>query len=338
MATFDTQRAAAAWGRQTAEGSALANPKMETPLRSADFDPGKSLVRYPYTQDSQDILGQYVNEQNPNLSITLPMLIATCPSVFYSAMGALATTGGSAPYSHAATFANSLPWYTWWYKSPEGIYWKLADCKTDSLNITASAGNPLDMDLSVQAKSATPGSSAWTTGTVNEAVGSTTALTMAGASLKAESLTSPATTEFHDASSVSFSISRNLDKRFTDELTANVMAEQQREITANMEDAALQDATWIRAVYTGSTSGTTMSNTPSEGSLEWVFLCQDGTAAATKSVTITATRASWMMSSLAGASGDGGTATYGITAAIIKPTSGETVTITTKNANSGSNY
>lgn len=338
MATFDTKRTRTAWGRQTAEGSALAGPKFEIPLRSGDMDPGKVIENLPYTQDSQDNIGQFVPSQNPGLSLTVPATIQAFPSLAYSAMGALATTGASAPYSHAATFANSLPWYTWWFKGPEGIYWKLTDAKTDTFEVAYSAGQPLDVNLSVLAKSCTPLDAAWSTATVEESATAATLLSMNGASLKLEHSTTPATTEFHESSSGSFSISRNIDARQTDEITRHVLAEQSREIVANIEDAALQDVTWLRAIYTGTDSGTTMSNSPQEGSLEWTFLCMDGTAAATKSAVIAAPRASWMVSTLAGGSGDGGTATYGFTAAILKPTSGETVTITTKNAYAGVAY
>jgi hypothetical protein len=64
-------------------------------------------------------------------------------ALLYAALGAKATTGSVAPYSHVFTVADELPWLTLWRMLGDDLIERFSDSKLKSLTIESKSGEAL---------------------------------------------------------------------------------------------------------------------------------------------------------------------------------------------------
>lgn len=335
MATFSGRSAVIGFGRQTAEGTPLTVPKFEIAMGAGYVGPARNTEELPWTNDSQDPVGHFVSLVSGNLSANIPVLPKSFGAVLQGVLGSRATSGAG-PYTHVITPSDSLAFYTYFFRQPGDNYWTVSDVKHDALTINWAAGQPLNADVAGTGKNAVRASSKWGAATVAEGVDPF--LTYIGATMKIDHSSTPASTTVGNIPNGSLTIGRNLNAIQTDDVTYSYMAEQKRALEVALNDVVLENNDWINVLFTGTTTGTTLSGQVTYGSLEFTFLGSDQAAAATRSLKIAMPRTYWAIDEIPGANPDGGTTTYALTGAGSLPSSGASITTTLINAETGTNY
>ena len=334
MPTYSARSAVIGYGKQSAEGSALSAPKFETPMGAGFAGPERSVTELPWTNDSQDPVGNYVNRVGGIVDATLPVLPVSSVALLEAVLGSRSTSGVG-PYTHAITPSDTLPFMTFFYAQPGANYWTLADTKVGSYQLRWSPGNPLEVAISGIAKTVTRADAKWSAATLVEGVDPF--FTMTGATMKFHgSSSTPATVS--NIGSGSISVNRNLDGIQTDDIGYQYMAEQKRAMEVSLDNVVFEDNDLINTIFTGTTSGTTLSSAPVYGSIEFTFLGSDQAVAATRSLKIALPNVLWTVAQVPGADPSGATLRYTVTGAAAKPSSGATVTATVINATSGAAY
>lgn len=333
--TVSGRTAVFAFGRQTAEGTALTAPKFEMPVGTGGIQPARDVQPLPWANDSRDDIGHYVSRTSGDFSVELPALPVSVGGLLYAGLGALATAGED-PYTHTTTPANSLPWNTMFF-GVGGEYLTLADAKVSTLEVSGSAGQPLNVSVSGQGKTVTrPQPSAkWGAATLDEAVepffsfiGSTIKLAAEGAS--------PVTVR--NVPNVSATVENNIDPIQTDAIGYGMLPEGPRSVSVNCNDVVLDNFDFLKTIFFGSTSGTTLSSVPIYGSAEFTFVGSDGVAAATRSLKLTFPRLMWNVAQWPGTDTSGAPVRYSLTGAGALPSSGSIVTAVLINTNAGTAY
>ena len=335
MPTYSARSAVTAFGKQTAEGTALTTPKFEIPMGGGFAGPERSTAELPWTNETQDAVGSYVERHGGVVDMTLPVLPVSCVGLFEAVLGSRATSGVG-PYTHALTPSDTLPFSTFHYAQPGGNYWQVADVKVGSAELSWSPGAPLELAISGNGKTVTRAGSKWTTATLAEAVDPF--FTYIGATMKFDAGVTPATTTVRNIAGGSISINRNLDPIQTDAINYQYMGENKRDIEVSLDDVVFENNDLINTIFTGTTSGTTMAGTVTYGSCEFLFLGSDQAAQATRSLKVTLNRVLWTIDQVPSADPGGATLRYTVTGAASKPSSGASITVTVINGSAGTVY
>lgn len=333
--TTSARDAVIAFGKQVAKGTALTTPKFEIPMGSGFAGPERVIEELPWTSEGQDSVGDYVSRVGGVVSATLPVLPVSSAGILELILGDRVTTGAG-PYTHTITPADSLPWSTWHYAQPGDNYWQVADVKLGSWELSWSAGSPLEASVSGTGLTVTRAGSKWTTATLDEGVDPF--FTFIGATVKFDAATTPAATTIHNVSQGSLSVNRNLDAIQTDAITHSIVAEQKRDIEVSLDDTVFEDNDLINTIFTGTTSGTTLSGATVYGSIDLTFIGSDQAAAATRSLNISLPRVLWTIDQVPGANPDGSTLRYTVTGKASKPSSGSSITAVVKNGSAAAAY
>jgi hypothetical protein len=334
--TISGRTAIAAFGRQTAgEGTALTTPKYEIPVGDGSgIQPRREIEELPYSNESQDPTGHYVRQVAGDFSMNFPVLPISSVALIQSFMGATATSG-SGPYDHDSTFTNTLPFYTWW-SMLEGQYLKLSDAKTYQASLSGSPGSPLSLDVSGGGKTCTRAAVKWGSATLAETV--TPFFTQINATFKLEAASSPASTTVGNIAGWNLDVNRNVEEIQTDSGGIDYMVEGKRETSLTCDDVVLEDWDFLNTVFTGTSSGTSLSTQPIYGSAEFTFRGSDEAAALTRRLVITVPNVHWNIAQHPASNAGGGAVRYTLEGGVVKPTSGATLTIGVRNADAGSNY
>jgi hypothetical protein len=80
------------------------------------------------------------------------------------ALGAVAHTGSSPNYTHTVTPANTLPYVAFGQGIGGTLFEQFADCKVSQLDISATAGSPLQATATLSGRSATRLAAEWSAG------------------------------------------------------------------------------------------------------------------------------------------------------------------------------
>lgn len=331
-----TRKAVVGFGRQTAKGTALAVPSFEIPMGGGHASPSRNVEELPWTNDSQDSIGHFVSYIGGVVALRgLPVLPVSSAALFKSILGALATTGAAAPYSHAVTPSDTLDWWTVFFQEPSGDYWKIPDVKFGDASLGWAPGSPLSFDLNGEGGKPTRLAAKWGAAGIVETVDPF--LTYLNATMLLEAATTPAATQARNIASGSVSINRNTESIQTDGISAQYREENQRQIAVELPDVVFEDNEFRRALLTGSTTGTEVSSAPIYGSARFTFLGSDQAAAATRSLELALPRLLWATEPIE-AEPSGGTVRYSLVGSASKPSSGASITATIKNANAGAAY
>ena len=333
--TFSSRSAVVGFKRQTAEGTPAATPAFEIPMGGGLVGPERAVEELPWTFDSQDSAGHYVSRTSGLIDVTVPVLPRSCVSVLQAVLGAR-TTSGAGPYTHVLTPADTLPFFTWFFAQPGGNYWTLADSKVGSFALNWSAGSPLELSLSGGGKTATRAAAKWGAATVVEGVDPF--FTYIGADMRFDVGATPAVTQVRNIGAGSVSVNRNLEMIQTDRIGWEYMAEQNRSMEVSLDNVVFENNDVINTIFTGSTTGTTLSGATVYGSFKATFIGSDQVAAATRSLVIELPSVLWAIDRIPAADPGGGVTRYTVTGSVKKPTSGATITVTCVNSDSGTNY
>jgi hypothetical protein len=335
MPVASARSAVVGFGKQVAEGTALTAPKFETAMGGGFVGPERSTAELPWTNETQDSVGDYVERVGGTADLTLPVLPVSAGAILEGILGSRSTSG-SGPYTHVFTPSDTLPWMTLFYAQPGGNYWTVSDAKLGSWELSWSPGSPLEASVSAMGKTTTRSGTKWSAATLDEGVDPF--FTYIGATMKFESATTPAATTVRNIAGGSISVNRNLDAIQTDAISYHYMAEQKRDIEVSLDDVVFEDNDLINTIFTGSTSGTTMSGQVTYGSCEFTFIGSDQAAAATRSLKVAIPRVLWTVDQVPGADPGGATLRYTVTGRASAPSSGASITATLINGSAGTVY
>lgn len=336
--TTSGSKAVIAFGRQTAgEGTALVTPKYEIPMGDGGWaGPERGQEDLPWTDSSQDPLGTYINHIAGMVDVSVPVLPISCVSLLQAVLGARTTTG-IGPFTHALTFADALPWFTWFYEQPGANFWKVADGKIDEAELAWEPGQPLSLGIRGRGKAVPNAAGAkWGAATLVEAV--EPFFTYIGATMKLDQDATPAVTTVRNIQGGSISIARNLQVIQTDRVTDQFIGEGNREITVSLDEVVFESNDFINKVLTGATAGGDVTSVVAYGSLEYLFLGSDQAVAATRSLKIALPKMQFAIDQIPQADPGGDAVTYTVTGKAYKPAAGAILTATVINGDAGTNY
>lgn len=339
MTTANARSAVVAFGRQSSgEGSALSSPKYEIPMGSGYVGPRRNVQELPWTTDAMDSVGDYIQKVEGMVSCTIPLLPISCVPVLQGILGTR-VTAGAGPYTHTMTPADSLPWMTWFFAQAgtgPANFWTLADAKLGSYEFSFAPGDPLEVTVEGMGKTTTRGPSKWSAATLVEGIDPF--LTYIGATMKFDVGNTTPTTTVHNLQNGRIAVNRNLAGIQTDGLGNAFIAEQKREIEVTLDDVVFESNADINTIFTGTSTGTSMSGAPVYGSCEFLFLGSDQAASGTRSLKFTLPHVLWTVDEIPGADPSGDVLTYTVTGKASKPSSGSIITAVVTNGDSGSNY
>jgi len=109
----------------------------------------KERNRYPMTDVGRDQGPAYTSAMYVSGDVPLYAHFDGFATLAYLALGANGDAGGGPNYTHTATPANDLPWFTCWRSVGGVIFERFIDCKLGALQIESSAGQPLLVTLSI---------------------------------------------------------------------------------------------------------------------------------------------------------------------------------------------
>lgn len=337
MTTYSARSAVTAFGKQSAEGTPLTTPKFELPMGGGFAGPERSTAELPWTNETQDSVGDYVERVGGVVDMTLPVLPVSSVGLFEAILGSR-STGAGPPYTHTITPSDALPFSTFHYAQPGGNYWQVADVKLDTAELSWAPGSPLEIAVSGAGKTTTRPEPAakWTAATLDEDIDPF--YTYIGATMKFEAASTTPSTTVRNIAGGSVSINRNIDRIQTDGINYQYAAEQKRDIAVSLDDVVFEDNALINTIFTGTSTGTTISGQVVYGSCEFKFLGSDQAAAATRSLTVTLPRVLWTIDQVPSADPSGATLRYTVTGRASKPSSGASITVAIINASAAAVY
>lgn len=335
MPTYSSRSATIGFGKQASEGSALSAPKFETAMGAGVVSPERSTAELPWTNDSQDSIGDFVERVGGVIDATLPILPVSAGAVLEGILGSRSSSG-SGPYTHVFTPSDTLPFMSWFFAQPGGNFWTLTDAKLGSWRLGWTPGQPLEASVTGIGKTVTRAASKWSAATLAESVDPF--LTYIGATMKFDVGNTPASTTVRNIAGGSIALNRNLEGIQTDAINYQFMGENKRDLEVSLDDVVFGDNDLINSIFTGTTSGTTMSGQVVYGSCEFLFLGSDQAAAATRSLKIALPRVLWTVDRVPAADPGGQTLRYTVTGRASKPSSGATITATLINGSAGAVY
>lgn len=150
------------FAKQTAKGTPVANPAYTVGLVSGVMRPERDMDDLPYTGDTAQRQGRFVQRGRGAGEVTLLAHPDLLGLLIYEAMGAQAVSGASPPYSHTFTMTDNIPQanpMTVWMMVA-GSWWRFADTYVNSLQISGQSGENIQAAVNMTALQARPISAA----------------------------------------------------------------------------------------------------------------------------------------------------------------------------------
>lgn len=140
-----------ALAKQSAKGTPAASPALKFHMSgSPSLGPVKNRARFAMTDAGRDVGAGYTSSMGVQGDVPLYLHPDGFALLAYLALGANADAGSSPNYTHTATPANDVPWFTCWAVAANGtVIERFDDCKLDSLRVEGTAGQPLQASLSI---------------------------------------------------------------------------------------------------------------------------------------------------------------------------------------------
>lgn len=238
----------------------------------------------------------------------------------YAALGAVTTTGAG-PYDHAVTLADSLPYLTMFGKLGSNIY-KVQDVKVDSLGISFSNADPVEVALSGMGTTVTYTGATFVPVT-DESIGADAKyFTAASGTFKLDVDSSTPVTA--NIQSGEITIANNLSAiPLSGQITPWDIFEGRQDVECSF-DVVVDNLNDWRAIVTGSTSGTTAAADPLYGSFEVLF------TSGTDELKLTATKVAFLCD-FPDADPAGGPVVLTFAGVVVRPSSGSPLRIDVQN-------
>lgn len=137
--------------KQTAKGAVAAVPAIKLKLSaSPSLSPIKNRSRYEATDIGRDAGPTFTTGLGVGGEFQCYAEPAAMALLFYLALGANADSGAGPNYTHTATPANDVPYFTL-FRSVGGVIFETwADCKLDTLSISGGAGEAYQVTIGCQ--------------------------------------------------------------------------------------------------------------------------------------------------------------------------------------------
>lgn len=150
MAGYSSRHGTIAIAKQTAKGSAAANPTVKFQAAGQpSLAPAKGRARYAMTDGGRDRGAGYTSGLSVAGDVPLYLHFDGFALLAYLALGSNADSGAGPDYTHTATPANDLPYCTIWRMVAGVVLEKYVDCKVGSLRLEGQAGQPWQVTLGV---------------------------------------------------------------------------------------------------------------------------------------------------------------------------------------------
>lgn len=262
-------------GKQTAVGSA-AVPTV-TVLASSDsdgIDASTSTEAVALTNGKRDTTaGRYISGSEASAKITTLAFADFIGLLLAGALGKDTATGDAAPYTHDIVMGESLPYLTFTQQvgSSSAALQQLADCKIDSLSISAEGTKPPSVEVTLKGCAATWLAVQTWNGPAFDAADGWFRTTDAEVLFSLTDGEPVAVPESVDLSSVSFKIENAVEgSTGLGQVAPKRQTEKSATVTAELSGTTDSTALY-RAVKTGTEAGTEIASTIVTGSLQVVF-------------------------------------------------------------------
>lgn len=306
-------------GIQSAKGSAESNPAYGHGITDGQ------VITVEVAQELESRTSGTRFAPSVNRTGVMPGMDFTCRAHpgsagvwLYGALGAIATTGASAPYSHAMTLGSDLPYLTAFGKLGTDIY-AVEDFKVDALEISWSENEPVEIAVSGMGTTIDLGAT-FSAGTDESAA---TYMRPAGGSFQID--IDGTTLAAAKVTGGSVSINNSLSPiMLSGSLTPSDVFPGQQAVEVSL-DVTPENLNEWRTILTGSSAGTTVSSAPIYGSLSVQFT--DGT----NTLTLAATKVAFT-TEFPSADAGGGPVTLSLAGLVVIPASGSPFTATLVNS------
>ncbi len=137
-----------AFSKQSAKGSASSTAGHRLLIAGGE-QPHPVLTEAWFEETTGARMGQdrYISETHVEGSPPLHVMQTSMVELFRGVLGTIGSAGGSAPYTHTITVGATLPYYTFWRKTPTPEYEKFVDCKIKSIVLHGESGAPLTITV-----------------------------------------------------------------------------------------------------------------------------------------------------------------------------------------------
>lgn len=328
-------------GRQASAGTGLTVPKFEHVMGGGHVAPNVATEPYPWSGDTEFDVGHYVNEITPEAPLSdLPVLLKSCVPWLGGAIGSITSTPGT-PNSHAITEGQLSPQTLFWQQPSSSTetnknFFRATDAYLGELTLKGDGAGPLLMDVNATGKDAPLAHTKWSAATVAEAIAPSTVFTSRGAVVKVDIATTPATTAFTSAGSVSLNFNRNLDIFRGFNVTPTDIATTKFDLVVEFGEVRPVNNDLWNQIYYGTASGTAIDVTEKYGSFNIIFGLADGTATTTAKIEVAIPRLRWEAEPV-DTDPSGSPIAYALRGVVSKGTSAG-VTVTVLNTETGTNY
>ena len=145
-----------AFGIQASKGTPAANPTVKTFLQAAPtLKPYQTDQRYTETDSNRDAGDPYISQIGVAGDVPIYCRDSLMSLLWHLSLGANADSGAADPYTHTATPANDLPYFTMWRMVGNAIFEQYVDCKVNQITFDGAAGQPLTATLNIMGVTST---------------------------------------------------------------------------------------------------------------------------------------------------------------------------------------
>lgn len=270
MSTVSKRKGLIGFAKQSARGSAAANPTFAVPKVSGGIKPRTERGDLPLTGDTIQRWGQFKQRANGGGTLTILAHPEALGLILYEVMGAQAVAAGSnGAVLHTLTMADTIP-----FDNPLTIWdlvgddwWKFVDAYIGRVTIRGASGDLVFVEMEVGSFTAVPASAP--TYTLAEAE---PRFKYIGGTYKAEAdNATPAT--MTNMENVELTINRDLTFHYGGSLTPNeVECERMVDFSAGVRyDSAQQGWDFLKGAQLGLVAGTSQDQALLRGSFEAGF-------------------------------------------------------------------
>lgn len=256
--------------KESTEGTAIAAPEYVFGVESGGVTVAVAQEPDDLTSGARSTSVVYRGDAAVGAEFTSRANLDSLGDLLLAALGAVATTGAEAPYTHAFTLANTLPSYTVFEGIVDGEGFdipRVAGAKCDELKFEWEGNNPLKVSARFAGRALSFGASF--TASVTDETALTTHFHPAGGTFKLDvDSATPATAAIKGGS---ITITNSLRPDFySGTITAGGVAEgwHVSECAFTTVPASIDE--W-RTIVTGAADGTAVAAAPEYGSFEIVF-------------------------------------------------------------------
>lgn len=249
--------------KQTARGTASAQPQYRNPFSGGNVAPVRNTDRLAETDSARDQGAAYITTSGVEGTPEIYVRDDSIGLYLAATLGTLATAGTAPNYTHTITPGNALAYHTFWRNvgGAGGITERFVDCFVSGLTISAEAGSPLTAAAAIQGikpdrltvdPTPLPALAAGPVYNFNDA-----AVNLGGSATRL-------------ISSFELGIENNVSRQQTDDVVPYDLAVGQREITLGF-DMIFEDTTEYNKFHYGGAAGTQISPNIFTTSASFVF-------------------------------------------------------------------